>query len=228
MVAGVIIATNGLLMGCQIFPTQADNTISQRVHPLLQLADAHIGRGDLTAALPLIIQAEQIAPASMTVALKRAEILERQGDQAETQNILERLDRQEPEVSHAYARFLNKIGQRAKAIGVLAVACDAIDYPHRFEALQLRTQLLIASHRFLEAGHDLDRLSRMKTGDPSIQLVRVQVLLKSGRVREALEVYQAINRSVKTGKLAQEIERDFRRLAKRLKIVGRDFGPYDF
>jgi predicted Zn-dependent protease len=228
MVAGVIIATNGLLMGCQIFPTQADNTISQRVHPLLQLADAHIGRGDLTAALPLIIQAEQIAPASMTVALKRAEILERQGDQAEAQRILERLDRQEPEVSHAYARFLNKIGQRAKAIGVLAVACDAIDYPHRFEALQLRTQLLIASHRFLEAGHDLDRLSRMKTGDPSIQLVRVQVLLKSGRVREALEVYQAINRSVKTGKLAQEIERDFRRLAKRLKIVGRDFGPYDF
>jgi len=228
MVAGVIIATNGLLVGCQIFPTQADNTISQRVHPLLQLADAHIGRGDLTAALPLIIQAEQIAPASMTVALKRAEILERQGDQAEAQRILERLDRQEPEVSHAYARFLNKIGQRAKAIGVLAVACDAIDYPHRFEALQLRTQLLIASHRFLEAGHDLDRLSRMKTGDPSIQLVRVQVLLKSGRVREALEVYQAINRSVKTGKLAQEIERDFRRLAKRLKIVGRDFGPYDF
>jgi len=215
-------------MGCQIFPTQADNTISQRVHPLLQLADAHIGRGDLTAALPLIIQAEQIAPASMTVALKRAEILERQGDQAEAQRILEWLDRQEPEVSHAYARFLNKIGQRAKAIGVLAVACDAIDYPHRFEALQLRTQLLIASHRFLEAGHDLDRLSRMKTGDPSIQLVRVQVLLKSGRVREALEVYQAINRSVKTGKLAQEIERDFRRLAKRLKIVGRDFGPYDF
>ena len=228
MVAGVIIATNGLLMGCQIFPTQADNTISQRVHPLLQLADAHIGRGDLTAALPLIIQAEQIAPASMTVALKRAEILERQGDQAEAQSIFERLDRQEPEVSHAYARFLNKIGQRAKAIGVLAVACDAIDYPRRFEALQLRTQLLIASHRFLEAGHDLDRLSRMKTGDPSIQLVRVQVLLKSGRVREALEVYQAINRSVKTGKLAQEIERDFRRLAKRLKIVGRDFGPYDF
>jgi Tfp pilus assembly protein PilF len=228
MVAGVIIATNGLLMGCQFFPTQADNTISQRVHPLLQLADAHIGRGDLTAALPLIIQAEQIAPASMTVALKRAEILERQGDQAEAQRILERLDRQEPEVSHAYARFLNKIGQRAKAIGVLAVACDAIDYPHRFEALQLRTQLLIASHRFLEAGHDLDRLSRMKTGDPSIQLVRVQVLLKSGRVREALEVYQAINRSAKTGKLAQEIERDFRRLAKRLKIVGRDFGPYDF
>jgi len=44
---------------------------------LLQLADAHIGRGDLTAALPLIIQAEQIAPAATTVALKRAEILAR-------------------------------------------------------------------------------------------------------------------------------------------------------
>lgn len=228
MVAGVIIATNALLTGCQIFPTPADDTISQRVHPLLRLADAHIGRGDLTAALPLIIQAEQIAPAATTVALKRAEILARQGDQAEAQRIFGRLDRQEPEVSHAYARFLHEIGQPTRAIGVLAVACDAIDYPHRFEALQLRTQLLIASHRFLEAGRDLDQLSRMRTGDSSIQLVRVQMLLKSGQVREALEVYQAISRSAKTGKLAQEIERDFRQLAKRLKIVGRDFGPYDF
>ena len=68
----------------------------------------------------------------------------------------------------------------------------------------------------------------MRTGDSSIQLVRVQMLLKSGQVREALDVYQAISRSAKTGKLAQEIERDFRQLAKRLKIVGRDFGPYDF
>ena len=68
----------------------------------------------------------------------------------------------------------------------------------------------------------------MRRGDSSIQLVRVQMLLKSGQVREALEVYQAISRSAKTGKLAQEIERDFRQLAKRLKIVGRDFGPYDF
>ena len=93
-------------------------------------------------------------------------------------------------MSHADARFLHEIGQRAKAIGVLAVACDAIDYPHRFETLQLRTQLLIASHRFLDVGHDLDELSRMKTGDPSIQSVRVQVLLNSGQVREALEVYR--------------------------------------
>jgi len=228
MVAGVIIATNALLTGCQIFPTPADDTISQRVHPLLQLADAHIGRGDLTAALPLIIQAEQIAPAATIVALKRAEILARQGDQDEAQHIFGRLDRQEPEVSHAYARFLHEIGQPTRALEALAVACAAIDYPHRFEALQLRTQLLIASHRFLEEGHDLDQLSRMRTGDSSIQLVRVQMLLKSGQVREALEVYQAISRPAKIGKLAQEIERDFRQLAKRLKIVGRDFGPYDF
>lgn len=131
-------------------------------------------------------------------------------------------------MSHAYARFLHEIGQPTRALEVLAVACAAIDYPHRFEALQLRTQLLIASHRFLEAGHDLDQLSRMRTGDSSIQLVRVQMLLKSGQVREALEVYQAISRPAKIGKLAQEIERDFRQLAKRLKIVGRDFGPYDF
>ena len=68
----------------------------------------------------------------------------------------------------------------------------------------------------------------MRTGDSSIQLVRVHMLLKSGQVREALEVYQAISRSAKTGKLAQEIERDFRQLAKQLKIVGRDFGPFDF
>jgi len=108
------------------------------VHLLLQLADAHIGCGDLTAATPLIIQAEQIAPAATTVALKRAQILACQGDQAEAQRIFGRLDRQEPEVSHAYARFLHEIGQPTGAIEVLAVACDEIDYPHRFKALQLR------------------------------------------------------------------------------------------
>ena len=126
MVAGVIIATNALLTGCQIFPTPEDDTISQRVHPLVQLAGAHIWRGDLTAARTLIIQAEQIAPAATTVALKRAEILGRQGDQAEAQRIFGRLDRQEPEVSHAYALFLHEIGQPTKAIGVLAVAMQSI------------------------------------------------------------------------------------------------------
>ena len=79
------------------------------------------------------------------------------------------------------------------------MACDAIDYPHRTEALQLRTQLWIASHRFLEAGHDLDQLSRMRTGDSSIQLVRVQMLLKSGQVHEALEVYQSVSENGKVG-----------------------------
>ena len=64
-----------------------------------------------------------------------------------------------------------RFGQRVKAIGVLRVACDAIDYPHRFDALRLRTQLLIASNRFLDACHDLDKLSPMKTDDPSIQLL---------------------------------------------------------
>jgi len=60
---GAIIATNRLLTRCQIFPIKADYVISQQVRPLLQLADAHIGRGDLTAALPLVIQAEHIATA---------------------------------------------------------------------------------------------------------------------------------------------------------------------
>ena len=52
--------------------------------------------------------------------------------------------------------------------------------------------------------------------------------LKSGQAREALEVYQKISRSAKLGKLAQQIEGDSGRLAKQLKIVGRDFGTYDF
>ena len=50
-----------LLSGCQIFLTNQAADL-QRVRPLLHLSDAHIARGDLTKALPLVIQAEAMAP----------------------------------------------------------------------------------------------------------------------------------------------------------------------
>ena len=65
-----------LLSGCQtVFTNQVADL--QCVRPLLHLADAHIGRGGLTKAFPLVIQAEAIAPNTESVQLKRAQIFER-------------------------------------------------------------------------------------------------------------------------------------------------------
>ena len=61
MVMLFTILIQSLLTGCQIFPTSQADTLN-RVDPLLNLADAYIARGDLTEALPLVIQAEAIAP----------------------------------------------------------------------------------------------------------------------------------------------------------------------
>ena len=76
MVMLVTILIQSLLTGRQIFPTSQADTLN-RVGPLLNLADAYIARGDLTEALPLVIQAEAIAPFLEPAQLKRAEILAR-------------------------------------------------------------------------------------------------------------------------------------------------------
>ena len=83
MVMLVTILIQSLLTGCQTFPTSQADT-SNRVSPLLNLADAYIARGDLTEALPLVIQAEAIAPSVEPVQLERAEILARQGGVSST------------------------------------------------------------------------------------------------------------------------------------------------
>lgn len=72
----VTILIQSLLTGCQIFPTSQTDSLN-RVGPLLNLADAYIARGDLIEALPLVIQAEAIAPSSELVQRKRVEILAR-------------------------------------------------------------------------------------------------------------------------------------------------------
>ena len=72
----VTILIQSLTTGCQFFPASQANT-SNRVSPLSNLADAYIARGDLTEALPFVIQAEAIAPSSEPVQLKRAEVLAR-------------------------------------------------------------------------------------------------------------------------------------------------------
>ena len=59
MVMLVTILIQSLLTGCQIFPTSQVDTLN-RVGPLLNLADAYIACGDLTEALPPVIQAKAI------------------------------------------------------------------------------------------------------------------------------------------------------------------------
>lgn len=54
MVMLVTILSQSLLTGFEIFPLSQVNT-SNRVSPLLNLADGCISRGDLTEALPLAI-----------------------------------------------------------------------------------------------------------------------------------------------------------------------------
>ena len=65
---------------------------------LLNMADACIARSDLTEALPLVIQAEPIAPSSGRFNLKRAEILARQGDIEVASQMYERLNLKSPVV----------------------------------------------------------------------------------------------------------------------------------
>ena len=61
MVMLVTILIQSLLTDCQIFPRSQVDTLNL-VSSLLNMADAYIARSDLTEALPLVIQAEAIAP----------------------------------------------------------------------------------------------------------------------------------------------------------------------
>ena len=116
MVMLVTILIQSLLTGCQTFPTSQADT-SNRVSPLLNLADAYIARGDLTEALPPVIQAEAIAPSAEPVQLERAEILARQGGGFEhASNVCERLKSKSPTVSLVYAQFQRQIDQTERAI----------------------------------------------------------------------------------------------------------------
>jgi uncharacterized protein HemY len=55
------------------------------------------------------------------------------------------------------------------------VACESVDFVNRYEALQIRTSLLIDAGQFDAAASDLSKLAEMKTDNPDIHLLRVEV-----------------------------------------------------
>jgi len=227
MVFSCTILCQFLLSGCQIFPTSTSDDFS-RVRPLLDLADAHIARGDLTRALPLVIQAESIAPDVESVQLKRAQILVRQGDLMHAARLYERLDEHSPAVSLAYAKFLKDSGAPDQALDMIAVACESVDFVNRYEALKIRASLLIDAGQFDGAASDLSKLAKMKIGNSEIQLLHIQVELKRGFIEQAALLYQALPSTQKMMPEVRRVEKEFQRIRDQLKIVGRDFGQNNF
>ena len=203
MVFSCTILCQFLLSGCQIFPTSTSDDFS-RVRPFLDLADAHIARGDLTRALPLVIQAESIAPDVESVQLKRAQILVRQGDLMHAARLYERLDEHSPAVSLAYAKFLKDSGEPDQALDMITVACESVDFVNRYEALKIRASLLIDAGQFDGAASDLSKLAKMKIGNSEIQLLHIQVELKRGFIEQAALLYQALP---STQKMMPEVRR---------------------
>jgi len=203
MVFSCTILCQFLLSGCQIFPTSTSDDFS-RVRPFLDLADAHIARGDLTRALPLVIQAESIAPDVESVQLKRAQILVRQGDLMHAARLYERLDEHSPAVSLAYAKFLKDSGEPDQALDMITVACESVDFVNRYEVLKIRASLLIDAGQFDGAASDLSKLAKMKIGNSEIQLLHIQVELKRGFIEQAALLYQALP---STQKMMPEVRR---------------------
>ena len=227
MVFSCTILCQFLLSGCQIFPTSTSDDFS-RVRPLLDLADAHIARGDLTRALPLVIQAESIAPDIESVQLKRAQILVRQGDLMHAARLYERLDEHSPAVSLAYAKFLKDSGEPDQALDMITVACESVDFVNRYEVLKIRASLLIDAGQFDGAASDLSKLAKMKIGNSEIQLLHIQVELKRGFIEQAALLYQALPSTQKMMPEVRRVEKEFQRIRDQLKIVGRDFGQNNF
>jgi len=227
MVFSCTILCQFLLSGCQIFPTSTSDDFS-RVRLFLDLADAHIARGDLTRALPLVIRAESIAPDVESVQLKRAQILVRQGDLMHAARLYERLDEHSPAVSLAYAKFLKDSGEPDQALDMITVACESVDFVNRYEALKIRASLLIDAGQFDGAASDLSKLAKMKIGNSEIQLLHIQVELKRGFIEQAALLYQALPSTQKMMPEVRRVEKEFQRIRDQLKIVGRDFGQNNF
>ena len=199
-----------------------------RVGPLLNLADAYIARGDLTEALPLVIQAEAIAPSLEPVQLKRQRSSRDRGDIEHASKVYERLNSKSPAVGLAHAQFLRQIDQAERAIAVIGPACDAIDFINRYDALKFRVELLIEVRQFDFAARDFTKLTLMKEASSKIQLLQVEVELKRGLTERALQIYRTLPVIVKTSANALCLKMEFWRIRNQLKLIGQDFGPYDF
>ena len=111
---------------------------------------------------------------------------------------------------------------------MIGPACDAIDFIHRYDALKFRVELLIEARQFDFAARDLTKLTRMKTESPEIQLLQVEVELKRDLTERVLQIYRTLPVIVKTSANAERLKKKFRRIQNQLKLIGQDFGPYDF
>ena len=111
---------------------------------------------------------------------------------------------------------------------MIGPVCDAIDYIHRYDALKFGVELLIEARQFDFVANDLTKLTPMKTESPEIRLLQVQVELKRGLTERALQIYRTLPVIVKTSEKAEHLKMEFRRIGNQLKVIGQDFGPYDF
>lgn len=68
----------------------------------------------------------------------------------------------------------------------------------------------------------------MKTQNPEIQLLRVEIDLKRVFTKRVLQIYQTLSVIVRTSANAERLEMEFRHIRNRLKLTGQDFGTYDF
>ena len=111
---------------------------------------------------------------------------------------------------------------------MIGPACDVIDFIHRDDALKFRVELLIEARQFDFAASDLTKLKRIKTESLEIQLLQVEVELKRGLTERALQIYRTLPVIVKTSTNAEHLKMEFLRIWNQLKLIGQDFGPYDF
>ena len=68
----------------------------------------------------------------------------------------------------------------------------------------------------------------MKTETPEIQVLRFEVELERGLTERVLQIYRTLPVIVKTSANAERLKMEFRRIRNQLKLIGQDFGPYNF
>ncbi|MEE2820967.1 MAG: hypothetical protein VX915_04365 [Pseudomonadota bacterium] len=68
----------------------------------------------------------------------------------------------------------------------------------------------------------------MKTQNPEIQLLRVEIDLKRVFTKRVLQIYQTLSVIVRTSANAERLEMEFRPIRNQLKLIGQDFGPNNF
>ena len=124
--------------------------------------------------------------------------------------------------------FKRLFGERGRALVVIAVACDAVDFRDRYEILGRRTSPMIDVRQFDAAILDFAKVAQMKINNADIQIQRVGIELKRVSIERASILYHALPMDHKMTPEAWRIEKKFQRIRDRLKRIGRNFGPNNF